>query len=80
MIPPRNLVLSGGGIKVISIVGALRTLEEKGLLKYVKEVSGVSAGAWLAFMIASGLTMKFIEKLVVDLEFVNKWWRRIKLE
>lgn len=69
MIPPRNLVLSGGGIKVISIVGALRTLEEKGLLKYVKEVSGVSAGAWLAFMIASGLTMKFIEKLVVDLEF-----------
>ena len=28
MIPPRYLVLSGGGIKVISIVGALRVLEE----------------------------------------------------
>ena len=69
MIPPRQLVLSGGGIKVISIVGALRTLEEKGLLKNVKLVSGVSAGAWLAFMIAAGLTVKFIEKLVVDLEF-----------
>ena len=69
MIPPRHLVLSGGGIKVISIVGALRILEEKGLLKHVKVVSGVSAGAWLAFMIAAGLTMKFIEKLVVDLEF-----------
>lgn len=69
MIPPRHLVLSGGGIKVISIVGALRTLEEKGMLKNVKVVSGVSAGAWLAFMIASGLTMKVIEKMVVDLEF-----------
>jgi predicted acylesterase/phospholipase RssA len=69
MIPPRQLVLSGGGIKVISIVGALRILEEKGLLKNVKLVSGVSAGAWLAFMMAAGLTIKFIEKLVVDLEF-----------
>lgn len=69
MIPPRHLVLSGGGIKVISIVGALKVLEEKGLLKYVKVVSGVSAGAWLAFMLASGLTMKVIEKMVVDLEF-----------
>jgi len=69
MIPPRHLVLSGGGIKVISIVGALRALEEKGMLKSVKVVSGVSAGAWLAFMVATGLTIKFIEKLVVDLEF-----------
>jgi predicted acylesterase/phospholipase RssA len=69
MIPPRHLVLSGGGIKVISIVGALRLLEEKGMLKNVRVVSGVSAGAWLAFMIASGLTMKVIEKMVVDLEF-----------
>lgn len=69
MIPPRHLVISGGGIKVISIVGALRILEEKGLLKHVRVVSGVSAGAWLAFMVAAGLTMKFIEKLVVDLDF-----------
>lgn len=69
MIPPRHLVLSGGGIKVISIVGSLRVLEEKGLLKHVKVVSGVSAGAWLAFMMAAGLTMKVMEKLVLDLEF-----------
>jgi hypothetical protein len=69
MIPPRHLVLSGGGIKVISIVGALKILEGKGFMKQVKMVSGVSAGAWLAFMIAAGLTMKVIEKLVLDLEF-----------
>lgn len=71
MIPPRQLVLSGGGIKVISIVGALRVLEEKNLLKQLRVVSGVSAGAWLAFMISTGLTMKVIEKMVVELDFGN---------
>jgi predicted acylesterase/phospholipase RssA len=69
MIPPRRLVLSGGGIKVVSIVGSLKILEENGLLKKVKETSGVSAGAWLAFMISCGLTMVKIEKLVLDLDF-----------
>jgi predicted acylesterase/phospholipase RssA len=69
MIPPRRLVLSGGGIKVVSIVGSLKALEEKGILMNIKEVSGVSAGAWLGFMISCGLTMKKIEKLVLDLEF-----------
>lgn len=69
MIPPRHLVLSGGGIKVISIVGSLRILEEKGLLKQVKMVSGVSAGAWLAFMISIGLTMNVLEKMVLELNF-----------
>ena len=69
MIPPRHLVLSGGGIKVISIVGALKILEEKGYMKNVREVSGVSAGAWLAFMVSLGLKIQFIEKLVLDLEF-----------
>jgi NTE family protein len=69
MIPPRYLVLSGGGIKVISIVGALKALEEKGLLKNVKEVSGVSAGAWLAFMFSAGLSMSVLESLVSELDF-----------
>jgi predicted acylesterase/phospholipase RssA len=69
MIPPRKLVLSGGGIKVVSMVGSLKLLEERGLLKKINEVSGVSAGAWLAFMISCGLPMKKIEKLVLDLDF-----------
>ena len=69
MIPPRHLVLSGGGIKVISIVGALRVLEENDYMKHVKVISGVSAGAFLAFAVSIGLTLKTIEKLVVDIEF-----------
>jgi NTE family protein len=69
MIPPRYLVISGGGVKVISIVGAIKALYEKGLLKSIKEVSGVSAGSWLAFMIASGLSIEVIEHVALNFDF-----------
>lgn len=69
MIPPRYIVLSGGGIKVISIVGTLKALEEKGQLKNIKEISGVSAGAWLAFMLSAGLSIQVMEELISGLDF-----------
>ena len=34
---PKHLVLSGGGVKVISLVGALIILEDGGNLKNVKK-------------------------------------------
>jgi len=69
MIPPRRIILSGGGIKVVSLVGALKVLEQKGFLKKVKEVCGVSAGAFLGFLLATGISLKQIETLVLDLDF-----------
>jgi NTE family protein len=47
----------------------LKKLEENGLLKNVREICGVSAGAWLAFMVAAGLEMHTIEILVHDIDF-----------
>jgi predicted acylesterase/phospholipase RssA len=69
MIPPKHLVLSGGGIKVSAIVGALLVLEKKGLLRNVKEICGVSAGAFLGFLMATGYPLKKIENLVLELNF-----------
>jgi predicted acylesterase/phospholipase RssA len=69
MIPPLRIVLSGGGVKVISLLGSLSALELKGYLKNVQEYCGVSAGAWLAFLLATGCTIETLEKLVVDLDF-----------
>lgn len=69
MIPPRRLVFSGGGVKVIALVGALRVLEEKGYLRKVKEVCGVSAGAFLSFIMASGCSIQKIEALILELNF-----------
>jgi predicted acylesterase/phospholipase RssA len=50
-------------------VGSLKVLEEKGILKNIRSISGVSAGAWLAFMVSMGLSMSIIEKLIIDLDF-----------
>ena len=69
MIPPRRLVFSGGGVKVISLVGALRVLEQKGHLRRIKEVCGVSAGAFLSFIMASGCSIEKIESLILELNF-----------
>ena len=57
IIPPLRIVLSGGGIRSIAHSGALKKLEEAGLLIAVKEYIGVSAGALIAFAIAIGYTI-----------------------
>ena len=69
MIPPKRLLLSGGGIKVCAIVGAIKKLHEAKQLIHLKEVSGVSAGAWLAFMMAAKLPIEAMERLVSELDF-----------
>lgn len=66
---PRRLVLSGGGIKVVALVGSLLTLEESGYLTKLHEVCGVSAGAFLAFIMASGYPIAKIKDLILDLNF-----------
>ena len=62
-------MLSGGGIKVCAIVGAIKRLYEAKKLTTIKEVCGVSAGAWLAFMLAIKVPIETIERLVSDLDF-----------
>jgi NTE family protein len=69
MIPPRQIVLSGGGIRVCSTVGVLKALEERKILRHVKHIGGVSAGAWLAFMVASGLKISVIQTLIHEIDF-----------
>ena len=69
MIIPRRLLFSGGGIKVCGIVGAIKCLHEAKKLAAIKEVCGVSAGAWLAFMLAIKAPIETMERLVSDLDF-----------
>ncbi len=49
-----NLVFEGAGIRGLAYVGAAAALEEKGLMKKVKNVGGTSAGAITALMISLG--------------------------
>jgi NTE family protein len=69
LIPPRRLVLSGGGIRALAHVGALEVLEQKGLLKAMREIVGVSAGAFVGFTVCLGYTIQEIKTLCSLFDF-----------
>jgi len=69
MIPPRRIMLSGGGIKTVAFIGSIKVLSERGLLHSVKEYCGVSAGAWMAFMMACKVPLPVLERLILELDF-----------
>lgn len=69
LIPPRRIVLSGGGIRALAHLGALDTLESKGLLNAVKEYVGVSAGAFVGFALVIGYTLQELKLLCSVFDF-----------
>lgn len=54
--PVTQLVLSGGGAKGVAYPGAVKALEENNALTGIQSVSGSSAGAISAALLASGMT------------------------
>jgi predicted acylesterase/phospholipase RssA len=68
-IPPRRIALSGGGMKTLSHVGGLIGLERHGLLKFVKEYIGTSAGALVSFCVVIGYTFTELRTLAILLNF-----------
>jgi NTE family protein len=68
-IPPLRIVLSGGGIRCVAHSGALKKLEELGLLVAVKEYIGVSAGGLIAFCIAIGYSIPKLASLCRVFDF-----------
>lgn len=65
----KNLALKGGGVLGIAYVGAIRELEKRNMYDGLKHVSGTSAGALVAGMIAVGYNSKQIERLMHQLDF-----------
>ncbi len=69
--PMVNLIFEGGGVKGIAYVGALRKLEEKGILGNIKRVGGASAGAIIAVLCGLNYSLKEIEEILNTLDFKN---------
>lgn len=69
LIPPRRVVLSGGGIRALAHIGALEVLEKKGFLRSVKEYVGVSAGAFVSFCLIIGYTLPELKLLCSVFDF-----------
>jgi NTE family protein len=65
----RNLVFEGGGVKGIAYAGALKVLEEENILPDIKRVSGTSAGAITATLLALGAKSADIADIVGHTSF-----------
>ena len=57
------LTLSGGGTIGYTYIGCLRYIEEKGLVKKLKQIAGTSIGAIMALFINLGSTSNELEEL-----------------
>ncbi len=69
MLPPRRIVFSGGGIRVVSYLGVLQVLEEKNLLSHLRELCGVSAGALVSLLLALQYRLPVIERFCLEYDF-----------
>ncbi len=64
----KNLVLEGGGIPGLAYPGALKGLEEKGIIKNIERVAGTSAGAITALMVSLGYNSYEIDSIIYVLK------------
>nr|XP_022306873.1 uncharacterized protein LOC111113157 isoform X3 [Crassostrea virginica] len=59
--PFENLIFEGGGNKGLAYCGAVRALEELGIMNQIKRFAGASAGAMTASLMAVGYNSKDIQ-------------------
>ena len=67
----KNLVFEGGGVKGIAYVGAMKVLEEKGIIPSITRVGGTSVGAINALLFALGFDNSQQRKILWELNFNN---------
>ena len=61
-----NLVLSGGALRAVALLGAVKYLEELDILKNIKQFIGTSAGSIISFLIIIGYKSSEIVQLLID--------------
>jgi len=66
---PKRIYLCGGSINTIAHLGALKELEGRGLLRFVNEWMGISAGALQALCLAAGYTLAELTAFSLSFDF-----------
>lgn len=66
-----NLVLSGGGLKGLATLGALKYLFEKDILQNLKSIAGTSAGAIIGALYCVGYSFEEMFKIFLKLDYTN---------
>ena len=67
----KNLVISGGGLKGISLIGVYKALYEHGLLEGIQNYIGTSIGSLFISLLYIGYTCDEFEKLALQLDFTK---------
>ena len=67
----KNLVFEGGGVKGIAYVGALKVLDEEGILPNIERVAGTSAGAMVAVLVGLGYSAEELQDILWNINFQN---------
>lgn len=62
-----NLVLSGGGVRGLIDIGAIKALEEYGLLNQISNIAGTSIGALIGAALSFGMNSHDLESLMENL-------------
>lgn len=65
----KNLVFEGAGIRGLAYVGALKSLDEQGILENIEKVGGTSAGAITALLLSLGYTPEELETIISETKF-----------
>ncbi|MBC7959674.1 MAG: patatin-like phospholipase family protein [Vallitaleaceae bacterium] len=66
---PDNLVFSGGGIKGLSLIGAIKALEDAGKMAAIKGYAGTSAGAITAALLAIGMNADELQRQMMSMDY-----------
>lgn len=69
LIPPRRIVLTGGSLRTLGYLGAFEVLQSKNLLIHLKEIIGVSAGAFFGYCYMLGYDLKELKQAALELDF-----------
>ncbi len=71
MIKYNQIVFEGAGIFGIAYVGAIKVLENKNILKNIKEFAGTSSGAIMATLLSLGYTHDEIYYIITTIDWEN---------
>lgn len=75
--PIKRLVLSGGGAKGAAYPGAILALEHGGVMRDIKSISGSSAGAISAALLAAGVSGSAFRDLSNSMDFLDLIRQRV---
>jgi len=68
-IPPRRIALCGGGMKCVAHVGVMKAFKKANMLHCLKEMIGISGGAFFCLLYVLGYTLDEIERLSIEFDF-----------